>query len=636
MQKTFIKYTFFIITAAIFLILFIHFFLTLHTLEAQQFDSFYSKTEQVIHILENNQSELSLINKNLDEDYHTRAKAAAYVIEQQKETGVDVEKMQYLANLLNVDELHVINENGIIVLSSVSKYIGIDMSLHEQTRPFLSILKSDDEDAFLIQDAQPNAAENKIMKYVGVARKGQKGIVQVGFEPTRQMEAEARNTYEYIFSKFPTDIGEELFAVHSDGTVLGHSDSINRKFTADYYQFDKLEDCKKGTYKKDENGQSVYVVSRKYDNTYICAALPGRMIFQKLFKNILPTFLYLLLIETAVIFLLNYLVKQNAVNGIHDILDCLSSITDGNFDTTVSVGGNPEFEQLSSGINTMVKRIVNNSDHISSIIEMSGIPLAAFQYEKNVKNVFVTRGFSALLEIPEKKSTTLYKDSSLFDEYIHNIMKNPVENEKDIFQINDLKYISIHMSKSSDICLGVVTDVTDSILERKQLQYENTHNHLTGLYKFSYFKEVAQKILKNMPDGKICAIVMIDLDFFKSINDTFGHDIGDRYLQSFSGIMQSMPSEHFVTARRSGDEFCMMIFDCDKKSDITRFLDHFYATLKKHPVVISDTESITISASCGFVCTGYPETELSKLLEQADHALYEMKRDIKGSYLEYH
>ena len=119
-----------------------------------------------------------------------------------------------------------------------------------------------------------------------------------------------------------------------------------------------------------------------------------------------------------------------------------------------------------------------------------------------------------------------------------------------------------------------------------------------------------------MPDGKICAIVMIDLDFFKSINDTFGHDIGDRYLQSFSGIMQSMPSEHFVTARRSGDEFCMMIFDCDKKSDITGFL--------------------AISASCGFVCTGYPETELSKLLEQADHALYEMKRDIKGSYLEYH
>ncbi len=95
---------------------------------------------------------------------------------------------QTLARLLNVDELHVIDENGIIVSGSISKYVGIDMDDHEQTRAFLTLLESGDN-AYLIQEAQPNAAENRIMKYVGVARKRRRGIVQVGFKPTRQMEA---------------------------------------------------------------------------------------------------------------------------------------------------------------------------------------------------------------------------------------------------------------------------------------------------------------------------------------------------------------------------------------------------------------------------------------------------------------
>lgn len=171
MQKTFIKYTFIIMTSAIMLILVINFLFTLNMLENRQFDTFYAKTEQMIHTLQNNEEELHLLNQNLDEDYLTRARAAAYVFERQKEVSMNVSEMQYLADLLNVDELHIIDETGFIVSSSVSEYIGIDMDNHPQTRPFLAILESRDEDAYLVQDAQPNAAEGRIMQYVGVARK---------------------------------------------------------------------------------------------------------------------------------------------------------------------------------------------------------------------------------------------------------------------------------------------------------------------------------------------------------------------------------------------------------------------------------------------------------------------------------
>lgn len=636
MQKTFIKYTFAIMTAAIFLIFLINILYTLHSLKSQQLNAFRAKMEQVIHILENNQAELEIMNKNLDLDYLTRVRAAAYIFDRQQDVSKNVSEMQYLADLLNVDELHIIDENGIIVSASVAAYVGMDMADHKQTREFLQILESDDEDAYLIQEMQPNAAIGKMMKYVGIARKGQKGIVQVGFEPVRQIEAQSRNTCEYIFSRFPTDEGEEIFAIDTaTGEIVGHSSGMNQEFEAPCYQLEEVEDCSEGAYKEGKDGEVMFVASRPYEDLLLCAALPREVLLRKLMESVFNTLLYLVLIEAVAIFLLNYLVKDKVVNGIHAIIEGLSVITNGNLDTTVEVGGNLEFEKLSQGINTMVKSIINSSDRISAIIEISGIPLAAFEYEKDINHVFVTSGLRELLEIPPQSAGELYGNSALFERYIQNITEHPLEGEQDVFQISSLKYIRIHRKESEQSCLGVVTDVTRDIMEKKQMQYENTHDALTGLYKYPYFKQRAAEILKKMPEGEVCAVVMLDLDYFKGINDNFGHDAGDKYLQSFAAVMQSMPSENVMTSRRSGDEFCMMIFGCRDRGKIVKLLDNFYNILKRYRVTMSAGKSLTIGASAGFACTENSGISVEELLNCADEALYEVKRDTKGCYTEY-
>lgn len=77
------------------------------------------------------------------------------------------------------------------------------------------------------------------------------------------------------------------------------------------------------------------------------------------------------------------------------------------------------------------------------------------------------------------------------------------------------------MSKSEEGYLGIVTDTTKDMLQKRQMQYENTHDALTGLCKFGYFKQLAEGILHKLPHGEVCAFVMLDLDYFKPINDTF-------------------------------------------------------------------------------------------------------------------
>lgn len=636
MQKTFIKYAAAILTAAIFLILIINVFFNGHALENQQFNSFQTKIEQVTHTLENNRQELSLLKNNLDKDYLIRARAACYVVDRQEEVSMDVFKMQYLAELLDVDELHIIDENGIIVSASVPQYVGIDMADDKQTRPFLDLLENDDEDAYLIQDPQPNAAEGKVMQYVGVARKGQKGIVQVGFEPKRRLEAQSRNTYDYIFSRFPTDEGEELFVVDGEtGNVLGHSEGLDQDFSEEYYELGSLLECERGAYKTGKDGKKWYVVSRRFEDVIICAVLPAGVLMDRLLTDTFLTLIYLLLIEGAVILLLNYLVRRKVIDGIHQINEDLSAITNGNFDTTVSVGGNREFEELSRGINTMVTSIVNISNRISAIIEISGIPLAAFEYENGINRVFVTSGLGNLLGITNKEVAKLCKNADAFDECIRGITENPIEGETDVYEIHDNKYVRIYMSESMGGRLGVITDVTAGIMEKKRMRYENTHDPLTGLYKFMHFKDLATDRLRRMEEDEVCAVVMLDLDFFKGINDTFGHDMGDRYLQGFSSVMGSMPREHFLAGRRSGDEFCMMIFGCQGRDDIVKYLREFYDKLGDNSVSLSDTEERVISASAGFAWTDDKNAEISELLGRADEALYEVKRDTKGTFGEY-
>lgn len=636
MQKTFKRYTFIIITAAILSIFAVNFWLTLHALTSQQSKTFCAKIAQVIHTMENNQTELDVLMTNLDEDYLTRAKAAAYVLEWKEEAEQSVEELQRLAMLLDVDELHIIDERGIIVCSSVPQYIGLDMDDGAQSREFLVLLECGDEEAYLIQESQPNMAENRIMKYVGVCRKGGKGIVQIGLEPIRQMEAQEKNTYDYIFSIFPTDIGEEYFTVEEEtGLYTIYSDGLRTISMNSEEETNRLRACQTGNFLRMKDGVVRYVVARQYQDVLIGIAVSGDILFRNLWYDLMNTLLSLLCVEAVIIVLLNYLLKKKVVDGIHDILQALSRISGGNLDTVVEVGGNQELEELSSGINAMVKSIVHTSDRIARIIDMSEIPLAVFEYTSDMKQVFITSGLREMFGLSSEQMAELCKDTGSFYQKIQEIMGEPVEGEKNIYRISERKYIRLHLSLEGEEYLGVVTDVTKDALEKQQIQYDNNHDQLTGLKRYRYFKRCAAEILAGMPAGKICGVVMIDLDAFKSVNDTFGHDVGDSYLQSFAAMLKELPKNHCITARRSGDEFCIMIYNYQDREGIVRLLRMFWASMEERKIRLSENCEKTIRASGGFAWTGHAEMDLNLLLNRADEALYQSKNEQKGYFTEY-
>lgn len=636
MGNIFKKYTIIIMTTAIFSILVINFLLSINSLENQQLDTFNTKIDQVIHTIKNNQEELDTIKENLDEDYLTRAKAAAYVIEKNPEVLDSVEELRNLAALLDVDELHVTESDAIIRYSSVPEYIGLDFHNGKQMRGFLPIFESKNTDEYIIQEAQPNTAEGKMMKYVGISRKGGKGLVQVGLEPVRQLEAQERNTYDYIFSRFPTEHGESFFAINMDDTsIIGSTLDDTEIAALAGSDIDELKEYTDGAYSSTLTGLESYVVTKEYDDVMIAAVISRDVLYRNFWSGILQIFCYLLFIEIIAVILLNYLVKQKVVNGIHRILDGLSNITKGKLDTKVEVGGNPEFEQLSQGINQMVNSVVGISDRISRIIKMAEIPLAAFEYQDDTDYVFVTATLKELLDIPEDELNDLTMKPQVFLDRIHAIMGKPIDDSADVFQITPDKYIRIHLTVEPSCYYGAVSDVTDEILEMQRMIYENNHDQLTGLCRYAYFKDQANRLLSSMSQEELCAAVMLDLDFFKKINDTYGHDTGDKFLKNFAGCMKKLPSQYCLTSRRSGDEFCIFIHGCRSKKEISTILKQFWNDVNMNKLILPKGEECQMSVSGGYVCSDHMQTELKKMLHKADQALYRAKQSNRGNFVEY-
>ena len=177
--------------------------------------------------------------------------------------------------------------------------------------------------------------------------------------------------------------------------------------------------------------------------------------------------------------------------------------------------------------------------------------------------------------------------------------------------------------------------MSDEMQEKKDIIFENQHDQLTGLCRYKPFKEQMEQHLEHKQEDEICAVVMMDLDNFKSINDAFGHDVGDQYLIAFANVLKSLPKEHCIPARRSGDEFCMFLHGYKEKTEIEKTLNSVFDMLNKRPVPLSNEEKRVIGMSGGYIIIKNSESNVMDLLHCADLALYEAKSKGKGNFVLY-
>ncbi len=185
------------------------------------------------------------------------------------------------------------------------------------------------------------------------------------------------------------------------------------------------------------------------------------------------------------------------------------------------------------------------------------------------------------------------------------------------------------LSLFSLVLLGVLYYASYSsyrLLEKSSFQA--AHDHLTGLYNRRYFIRYLEQKVKNIHRSeKFSFMMFIDLDHFKSINDSLGHDVGDKLLQIVSSRLLHHIGEDQLLARLGGDEFVIVSHEFNNREEaLSNATTHAHTLLNRlKETFIIDQHHLYISASIGVEIIEKNTTSANRLIKEADIAMYEVK-----------
>jgi len=163
---------------------------------------------------------------------------------------------------------------------------------------------------------------------------------------------------------------------------------------------------------------------------------------------------------------------------------------------------------------------------------------------------------------------------------------------------------------------------------QRQLEHQATHDHLTGLANRHELNNVINRLAAKMQRAiRHVYLLFIDLDGFKAVNDTLGHDAGDLVLVEVSKRIQKMVRGYDLVARIGGDEFVVLIESVDENQFVNTIAERIVRELAL-PIMYEDQEA-NIGASIG-IAESANAKQILHLITDADHAMYEAKRSGKG------
>jgi diguanylate cyclase (GGDEF)-like protein/PAS domain S-box-containing protein len=178
--------------------------------------------------------------------------------------------------------------------------------------------------------------------------------------------------------------------------------------------------------------------------------------------------------------------------------------------------------------------------------------------------------------------------------------------------------------------VGMFSDITDEKRKEEQINYMAHYDTLTGLPNSVFFKDrVEQALIRSKRNNHKCAVMFIDLDSFKAINDSMGHTFGDAVLQETGSRLLSILRESDSISRQGGDEFLILLEELDHKNDVEKLARKILDTMQ-HPFIIHD-HRLHIGCSIGVAMFPDDGDSYSTLLQHADTAMYEAKSEERGN-----
>lgn len=194
--------------------------------------------------------------------------------------------------------------------------------------------------------------------------------------------------------------------------------------------------------------------------------------------------------------------------------------------------------------------------------------------------------------------------------------------------------ISDEEGKASQIVI-TVQDVTESVYLEKSLKMMTQQDSLTGVHNRRYLdKRLDEEFVRFQRKGRIFSLLMIDIDNFKDVNDTYGHQFGDLILKRLAETSMSVIRGSDIIARYGGEEFCVILPDTDKIGAAS-FAERLRMMIEEMETLYEEKQTVRVTISIGIAETHDKIQTADELLDNADYALYASKRNGKNQVTAY-
>ncbi len=300
-----------------------------------------------------------------------------------------------------------------------------------------------------------------------------------------------------------------------------------------------------------------------------------------------------------------------------------------------------ELDALSESIETLSNAAAESAARISKIISMSHIPIGVFEHQKKVGLVFCSKNLFEILNWDGwSEDTLLQEDDFLRRLYTVTSRRSMDKDGELVYHLTcggQDRWVQLFCREESEKTLGAFLDVTADVESKRKLEYERDYDVLTGLYNRLAFDRKVEAMLETMDAENLqtAAILMLDLDNLKYINDFYGHDYGDRYIQTFGHCLQYFHAYNAVVGRRSGDEFNIFLYGYRDEDEVRAILDNFWERLGRATSSMPGGGQIRVRASGGMAWYGKDADNYGELMRLADFAMYNVKHTVKGAVREF-
>lgn len=622
------------------LLISINFIFYLKILHGQQKERSEQMFYQIGQVIEINEKDLSSEREEFSELCIQKADMVSYFVEHEPDVVTDLENIRELAEIMDVDEIHFFNTEGEIYAGTHPQYYGYTVYSGEQMNFFEQMLY--DTSLKLCQDIMPNTAEGKEMQYAAVWLSDKSGFVQIGMRPERLLSLMEEKSLQSTVGSIPFEKKEYFHIIDiTDGKIT--ASSVSEMVGADFSDEVILSQSRRspGTVQqlhRNYNGKRFCVYTQQYENYLLIHTYVSRYLAIEAIVSSVILLTGVLLATISVIRLFIRYINRHIVDNLLALNEKLKKIEQGDLEELSIDTRILEFNTLIYYINQLLQSIRFDNKRMLDIVNSGQMPLGVFEYNSFYKKLFLNQWMRNLLGIDWADGESFDTEKDLVLKKIEEIQKNCVDRNQDIYRCEkDGQVMYLKMKKYSDnqSVIYYLDDVSSWWNRIRVIKNDSFKDVLTGLLNRRGMQENAEQCFENPVVMKEAAIVMLDADGLKRINDLYGHSAGDEYLKEIASVLSALPEEHSVSARLGGDEFIIMLYGYDRKEEVDGVIGDLSAMRGTvFTFLRSDlNKKETLEFSMGYSYYPSEGQNYEELMSLADKRMYQEKRKRKSEII---